>query len=125
MATARRRPLRRVRSPKAAPRRRATPAKSPQGAEPTYAYFPVFRRTTAVGRMPGSEIEEAIYEWEVRFKEFAERLTVRGLYSSTGFRPDADLMMWWVAKSPDDLQALLVDLRRTALGRRLEQTWAF
>jgi hydrogen peroxide-dependent heme synthase len=124
MATARKGPLRRARA-KASPRKRATPAATPRAAEPTYAYFPVFRRTTAVGRMPGAEIEEAIYEWEVRFKEFAERLTVRGFYTATGFRPDADLMMWWVAKSPDDLQALLVDLRRTALGRRLEQTWAF
>jgi peroxiredoxin len=124
MPTARRRPLRRGRA-KTSERKPRKPAASPHAAEPTYAYFPVFRRTTAVGRMAGADIEEAIYEWEVRFKDFAERVTVRGLYSATGFRPDADLMMWWVAKSPDDLQALLIDLRRTALGRRLEQTWAF
>jgi hydrogen peroxide-dependent heme synthase len=123
MATARKRPTRRRRAKTESPRA-ATSRPAPQ-PEPTYAYFPVFKRTTAVGRMPGSEIEEAIYEWEVHFKDFAERLTVRGFYTSTGFRPDADFAMWWVARDPDDIQALLVDLRRTALGRRLDLTWAF
>jgi peroxiredoxin len=123
MPTARKRPLRRVRA-KATERKRRPPRPAPS-TEPVYAYFPVFRRTTAVARMPGAEIEEAIYEWEVRFKELAERVKIRGFYTATGFRPDADLMMWWVAKSPDDIQTLLVELRRTALGRRLEQTWAF
>jgi peroxiredoxin len=123
MATGRKRPLRRGRTKSNEPRRQTR--RSAPAAEPVYAYFPVFQRTTAVARMPGAEIEEAIYEWEVRFKELVERVTVRGFYTATGFRPDADLLMWWVAKSPDDIQALLVELRRTALGRRLEQTWAF
>src|SRR5918996_1215907 len=123
MPTAKKRPLRRVRA-KASERRRRTPRPAP-APEPVYVYFPVFRRTTAVARMPGAEIEEAIYEWEVRFKELVERVTIRGVYTATGFRPDADLMMWWVAKSPDDIQTLLVELRRTALGRRLDLTWAF
>jgi chlorite dismutase len=34
-------------------------------------------------------------------------------------------MMWWVARSPADVQDLLVAFRRTELGRRLELTWAF
>lgn len=93
--------------------------------EVTYAYFPVFRRTPAVGRMLGGDLEDAVTEWELRFKEAADRVSVRGLYLATGFRPDADLVMWWVSQSPEDLQALLIDLRRTDLGRRLEQTWAF
>jgi chlorite dismutase len=34
-------------------------------------------------------------------------------------------MLWWVAHSPDDVQDMLVELRRTQLGRRLEMTWSF
>lgn len=91
----------------------------------TYAYYPVFRRTSALAELSAARADEAAHEWEVLFKEFADRVSVRGLYSAEGFRPDADLMMWWVATSPDDLQDLLIRLRRTELGRRLELTWAF
>jgi chlorite dismutase len=34
-------------------------------------------------------------------------------------------MMWWIGRSPDDLQDLMVAFRRTALGKRLDLTWAF
>ncbi len=91
----------------------------------TYAYYPVFRRTPALADLSGARADEAAHEWEVLFKEFADRVSVRGFYSAEGFRPDADLLMWWIGTSPDDLQDLLVRLRRTELGRRLELTWAF
>jgi chlorite dismutase len=47
------------------------------------------------------------------------------VYSTAGFRPDAELMMWWVAPSPDAVQDLLVAWRRTSLGRETELAWAF
>src|SRR5207253_6907581 len=65
------------------------------------------------------------HEAEVLFKEWDDRVTVRGVYSTVAFRTDADLMTWWVARSPDDVQELLVAFRRTGLGRGLEQTHAF
>jgi chlorite dismutase len=34
-------------------------------------------------------------------------------------------MMWWVARSPHDIQSLLAEFRRSAFGRELEQTHAF
>jgi peroxiredoxin len=85
-----------------------------------YAYYPVFRvreRDPETSWDPG--------EWEVLFKEFADRVEVRGVYACEGFRPDADLMMWWVARSMDDVQNLLRRVRRTVAGRRLELTHAF
>ena len=87
----------------------------------TYAYYPAFRR----GDLSGVDAAEAAHEWEVLFKEAADRVSVRGFYSAEGFRPDADLFMWWVASSPDDHQDLLVRLRRTALGSRLDLSHAF
>jgi hydrogen peroxide-dependent heme synthase len=86
----------------------------------TYAYYPVFRL-----REPVPAPDEAAHEVEVLLKEHAERVRVRGVYSAEGLRPDADLLMWWVAGSADAHQDLLVALRRTALGRSLELTHAF
>jgi chlorite dismutase len=85
-----------------------------------YAYYPVFRVRE---RDPDASWDSG--EWEVLFKEFAERIEVRGVYACEGFRPDADLMMWWVARDPDYLQDLMRRVRRTQVGRRLELTHAF
>jgi peroxiredoxin len=93
--------------------------------EAIYAYYPVLRRAPGMTDLSDVDMEESALEWEMLFKEAAERVTVRGAYSAVGFRPDADLLMWWVGPSPDELQDLMVRLRRTALGRRLELTWAF
>ncbi len=52
-------------------------------------------------------------------------MTVRGTYSTVGFRADADLMLWLHGDSPDVLQRAVVELRRTAFGRLVEPTWMF
>ncbi len=90
--------------------------------ELTYAYYPVFRATEEAR---GLDVDGAAQDVENLFGEWSDRVTVRGVYSTVGFRPDADLMMWWVGPSPDVLQDLLVAFRRTSIGRRLELTWAF
>ncbi len=89
--------------------------------EAVYALYPVFRRARDVS----ASVEEAVHEWEVAFKQVADTVSVRGFYSAAGFRPDADVLMWLVSTSPDDLQALATSLRRTVLGRSLELTHAF
>lgn len=93
-----------------------------ENAEATYVLYPVFRRTPATSDV---DLVEAAHEWEVLFKEHAETVRVRGTYSAAGFRPDADLLLWWIAEEPDALQDLVVAIRRTALGRTLELTWSF
>jgi len=93
--------------------------------ELTYAYYPVFRGTEDLRERPPGDLDQLAHEAEILLKEWSERVAVRGVYSTVGFRPDADLMMWWVSHSADDLQDLVVAFRRTALGRRLELTWAF
>jgi hydrogen peroxide-dependent heme synthase len=90
-----------------------------------YAYYPVFRSTADLRSRGPSDVEGAAHESEILLKEWSDRVTVRGVYSTAGFRPDADLMMWWVGPSPDVLQDLLVAFRRTSLGKRLDLTWAF
>lgn len=85
--------------------------------EAVYAYYPVFRRTEPV---TGDASEVASL-----FDKFSDRVQVRATYSSTGLRPDADLMFWWLADSADDAQELLVEFRRTEVGRALELTHSF
>lgn len=92
---------------------------------PTYAYYPVFRATPELRAMGPAEALEAAHEAEILLKEWSERVRIRGTYSTVGFRPDADLMMWWVASSSDDVQEVQALFARSALGRRLEQRWAF
>ena len=91
----------------------------------TFAYFPVFKGTDELRQRSPVELDQMAHEAEIMLKEWSERVTVRGTYSSVGFRPDAELMMWWVGHSADELQDLLVAFRRGALGRRLELSHAF
>jgi hydrogen peroxide-dependent heme synthase len=50
--------------------------------------------------------------------------TVRGAYTVTGYRAEADLLIWLVGPSADVLQDALVAFRRTALGRTLQVFWS-
>ena len=92
--------------------------------ELTYAYYPVFTGSPEL-REDSGRLDQLAHEAEILFKEWADRVSVRGAYSTVGFRADAELMMWWVGHSPDDLQDLLVSFRRTALGKELDLTWVF
>jgi peroxiredoxin len=47
------------------------------------------------------------------------------VYSTSGFTARSDLVLWWVARSVDDVQELLAALRRTEIGRTLEQVEMF
>jgi chlorite dismutase len=90
-----------------------------------YAYYPVFRAGPELRERGPADVAAMAHDAELLFKEWSDRVTVRATYSTTGFRPDADLMMWWVASAPDDVQDLLVAFRRSALGKRLDLTWGF
>jgi chlorite dismutase len=90
-------------------------------SESLYAVYPVF----AVDPDAGLDADDAAQELENLFKELSDEVSVRGVYSTVGFRPDADLMLWLVSPSVDAAQDAIVRFRRTALGRALEQTWSF
>jgi chlorite dismutase len=67
----------------------------------------------------------AAREIEDLFKSWAPGVAVRGTYSTVGFRPDADVMLWLVAPTPDDVQRALVEFRRTEAGELLDPVWTF
>jgi len=93
--------------------------------EATYALYPVFRAAPGFRDLGSSELDDAAQEIENLFKEWGDRVHVRGTYSTVGFRADADLMLWLVAGSPDDAQDALVAFRRTRAGRLLDPRWTF
>jgi hydrogen peroxide-dependent heme synthase len=90
-------------------------------SESLYAVYPVF----AVDPDADLDPDDAAQEVENLFKELSDVVSVRGAYSTVGFRPDADLMLWLVSPSIDAAQEAIVRFRRTALGRALELTWSF
>lgn len=90
--------------------------------ETRFAYYPVFRLTEPFDASPPAS--DLAGEWETILDKHPD-VEVRGVYSSAGFRPDADLFLWLIAPSADVLQETVVELRRTELGRHLELTWAF
>jgi len=93
--------------------------------ELTYAYYPVFTGSPDLRDRASGDLGQLSHEAEILFKEWSDRITIRGTYSTVGFRADAELMMWWVGRSPDEIQDLLIAFRRSSLGKRLDLTWAF
>lgn len=85
--------------------------------ELAFSSYAVFKRVGAIddGVTPtdiASEVEEL-------FAKARENVAVRGVYSTAGFTAHADIMFWFTSSSSDRIQDLLVDLRRTQLGRSL------
>lgn len=91
-------------------------------SETVYAMYPVFKASRAFRDL---DVDDAAQEVENLFKEWDGHVSVRGVYSTVGFRADSDLMLWLVGSSPEDLQDALVAFGRTQAGRELERTWTF
>lgn len=81
-----------------------------------FAGYPVF---TATPGALGEDRDVAKKEIRSLLEAHGENVEVRGVYSLAGFRGDADLMFWWVARSADAIQDLLVEFRKTQLGQTL------
>jgi chlorite dismutase len=91
-------------------------------SETVYALYPVFKATRSFRSL---DVDDAAQEVENLFKEWADGVLVRGVYSTVGFRADADLMVWLVGPSPESMQDALVAFGRTQAGRALELAWSF
>jgi peroxiredoxin len=94
-------------------------------ASTIYAHFLVLRSTPGLRALDAPARDQAFHEADVLLKEWSDRVTLRGAYSTVGLRADADLVLWLVAPSIELIQDLAVALRRTDLGRRLELSHAF
>jgi len=95
--------------------------------ETTYALYPVFAGTRELrDRLADAEDRaRAAREIEDLYKSWDGTVAVRGTYSTAGFRADADLMLWLVANTADDVQRAYVEFRRTEAGRLLDPVFTF
>lgn len=95
--------------------------------ETVYASYPVFKTAPGFRQLMADADDRARAGREIEdlFKSWAPGVAVRGTYSTVGFRPDADVMLWLVAPTPDDVQRALVEFRRTEAGELLEPVWTF
>ncbi|MEX1265153.1 MAG: hydrogen peroxide-dependent heme synthase [Actinomycetota bacterium] len=92
-----------------------------------YTLYPVFLASPDLrDELAGADdLRDAVQEVENLYKAWEGRVDVRGTYSTVGFRADADLMLWLVGRSPQDLQRFLVEYRRTRAGRLMDLSWTF
>jgi chlorite dismutase len=90
-----------------------------------YVLYPVLRARDAFRDLAADALADAAQEVENLYKSFDGRVEVRGTYSTVGFRADADLVLWLVGHTPEELQAFLAAFRRTQAGRRTDLAWTF
>ena len=90
--------------------------------ETVYAFYPCFKATPGFRDLA---VDDVAQEVENLFKAWDGSVTVRGMYSTRGFRSDTDLMLWLVGATPDAVQDALVAFGRTEAGRHLEISWTF
>ncbi len=79
----------------------------------------------AIAQSDPGRFARSVVEVEELFSKHSETVQLRGTYTTTGFVAKADLVFWFTADSVDRIQDLLVELRRTELGRLLEPVDTF
>jgi chlorite dismutase len=89
---------------------------------PIYALYAGFRAPDGGIRLPDAERPAAAAEAQAALE--SADATVRGAYVVTGFRAEADLLLWLIGPTADGLQDALSAFRRTRLGRTLSVFWS-
>ncbi|HEY1778576.1 MAG TPA: hydrogen peroxide-dependent heme synthase [Solirubrobacteraceae bacterium] len=88
---------------------------------PSYALYASFAADPARSLGPQQRVHAAASA-ELVLTESAA--TLRGAYTVSGYRADADMMLWLVGPSADAVQDALIAFRRTALGHMLRPVWS-
>jgi hydrogen peroxide-dependent heme synthase len=96
--------------------------------EATYTVFWLYKAQPSWRRTIESWIGDS-YDAHDEFAsvlgKFGDKVSMRGAYSTVGFRHDVDMILWMVSKDPDSLQRLAVDLKRTRLGQSLDMRYNY
>jgi hydrogen peroxide-dependent heme synthase len=89
---------------------------------PVYTLYAAFAGSSDGRRLPDAQRAESAAA--AREALDSTDATVRGVYTVSGYRHDADLLLWLVGPTADGLQDALLALRRTALGHALDPFWS-
>lgn len=88
------------------------------------AFWLFCRRDDWRERLHGSW-ETDIQEFVALFDQPGEGVTVRGIYSTIGLRPDVDMIIWVHAPRLEQITELAVKLDQTAVGRALRRAQGY
>jgi chlorite dismutase len=87
-----------------------------------YTMWSVFK---VCDRLPADGREAATTDLDELLEQLdGKGVVTRGLYDVSGFRADADFMIWWVAETSDALQDAWSRFRASTLGRACEPVWS-
>jgi len=90
-----------------------------------YTMYAVFRSQRGAGGLPDAGRDLAAAEVDDLLAELAGKgVVTRGFYSVSGFRHDADYLIWWIAPNSEDLQDAYLRFLRTRLGRSSDPVWS-
>ncbi|HWG93693.1 MAG TPA: chlorite dismutase family protein, partial [Mycobacteriales bacterium] len=86
-----------------------------------YTMYAVFRAESRLPEDRSALAEEA----QALLDEVLQKdVYTRGTYDVSGFKGDADVLVWWTCPDPDVLQEAYARFRQTALGRHLAPVWS-
>jgi peroxiredoxin len=92
-----------------------------QPSVPTYVLYASFAAESSLA--PSDAVRQSAAEQaQAVLGSSAARL--RGVYQLSGYRADADVLLWLIGHSADDLQDALIAFRRTNLGCALRPVWS-
>jgi peroxiredoxin len=90
-----------------------------------YTMYAVFKVRRGADGLPEEGRDQVAAEVDDLLGELAGKsVATRGLYSVSGFRHDADFLIWWIAPTSDDLQEAYTRFLRTRLGRASDAVWS-
>jgi chlorite dismutase len=99
----------------------APPSSRELNDEIVYTMWSVFR---SAARLP-EDRTPLVSEVDGLLEEVAQKgVYTRGTYDVSGFKADADVLLWWTSPDSDGLQETYSRFRQTALGRHLEPVWS-
>ena len=85
-----------------------------------YTSYCVFRAATPLPTSRAAVAEQA----QGLLDELLEKdVYTRGCYDISGYKADADLLVWWTCPDPDSLQEAYSRFRTTTLGQHLSPVW--
>jgi len=93
-------------------------------AESVYTVFWLYKATTPWFQLPAEERARAQRQ-VTDLLAGAGPVSLRGAYSSIGFRPDVDFILWLYSQDVDALHDVAIALQRVLAPRGVEQRYAY
>ena len=82
--------------------------------------YTFYRLRPTAAALPADERRRLADQFEAALHEASQHLGILRSYSLVGLRPDADLLLWQAAETPEQLQAFAAALRQTELWPHVE-----